>query len=180
MQALILILILLFGCSNPVIQEVTITEDIPVSIKNYKLFLTIEVKDNKFVLSNYDTVTYTFYQPIYSYEIRNENASKFYEYCSGYNSAARTVYTGYLNYVNRIVDSLNMKHSSITEDLAKEIAYSENRKLYIAPVRERFVLDMQRCQYGFMNKTLSIIPSRNTKDRFLYELQTSEWFTGRF
>lgn len=180
MQALILSLIFLVGCNNPVIQDFKVTEDAPASIKNYNLLLTIEVKNNKFVLSNYDTVTYTFYQPLYSYEIREANASKFYEYCNGYNSAALIVYKTYLNYVNNLVDSLNKKHVHVTEDLANQIVYVENRKLYNASVRQSLILDMQRCQYGFMNKTLSIIPSRDSKDRFLYELQTSEWFAGRF
>jgi len=180
MQTLILSLILLIGCSNPVIQDFTITEDTSVSIKSYKLLLTIEVKDKRFVLSNYDTVTYTFNQPIHSYEIRNENASKFYEYCSGYNSAINTVYNWYLDYANSIVDNLNKKYAPVTDDIANEVLHVENRALYLSSLRQKYIVDMQRCQYGFMNKTLSIIPSRSVKDRFLYELQSSDWFAESF
>jgi hypothetical protein len=176
MQALLLSLLFLIGCSNPVIQDFTITEDTSVSIKNYKLLLTIEVNDNKFVLTNHDTVIYTFYQPLHSYGIERENSHKFYEYCNGYNSAVKIVYESYLAHASSVVNELNKRYFPVTLDKANEILYIENIKLYNSTERSQHLLDMQRCQNGFMNKTISIIPSRYFKDMFLYELQSSDWF----
>lgn len=181
MQKILILLILFsFGCGYQQTAPISIPSvDIPqIKLHGHPLYPKISYENNKFILDTSDYVSYVIDSPLVVYNIPESNGQKLHDYVDGYNSAADIVYDLYKDQVQNMLFILNKQYKMLSIEQLNKILYQENKKLFESEIYFEYKLNMQRCQYGFITKTLTIIPNRYYKDKFIYELQSTTWFIG--
>lgn len=182
MQKILILIfsILISSCTEDQLVSVNPPVEIEkeATLYSYSPVVYFETKNNEFCIDDSQILEYTIANPIQSYEIDIKNKENFYFYCDGYNSAVKSVRMEYMNYTKSVVFNLNAKYKNLQYEEVQKILEQENKKLANNTNTITYILNMQRCQYGFITKVKTIIPSLYLRERFSYELKQTGWYIG--
>lgn len=182
MQKILIIIsaVILSSCMDENSYPVSPPEEMErsITVYSYPPVVYIETRNNEFCVDESERLEYNFINPITSYQIDSKNKENFYSYCDGYNSAVKTVRLEYINHVKFIISNLNKKYKNLQYLDIQKILIEENKKLANDDKTIMYILNTQRCQYGFITKVKTIIPILYLRESFSYELKQSGWYVG--
>lgn len=177
---IIILAIVLSSCMDEQSYAINPPEEIErsITVYAYSPVVYIETRNNEFCVDESERLEYKFISPISSYQINDKNRENFYSYCDGYNSAVNVVRSEYISYVKFIISNLNKKYKNLQYSDLQKILIEENKKLANDDKTITYILNTQRCQYGFITKVKTIIPVLYLRESFSYELKQSGWYIG--